>query len=62
MGDKLVRNGDQQLRKFVKAKRNSLETMRNCIIPQQEIMEFELAVCPRAKLIKLRRTMSQVGC
>lgn len=49
MPGKLVRNGDQQFRKFVKAKKNSLENPWNW---EQGIMGPELAVCPRAKLIK----------
>ena len=55
LADKLVRNGDHQYRKFVKGKNNSLENMRNW---EQGIMGPRLAVCPRAKLIKLRRTAS----
>lgn len=54
LADRLVRNGDHQYRKFVKAKRNSLENMRNW---ERGIMGPGLAVCPRAKLIKLRRTV-----
>lgn len=53
---KLVGNRDKQFRKFVKPKRNSLENMRNW---EQNTVRSGLAVCPTAKLVKLRRTMSR---
>lgn len=54
MAGTLVRNGDHQYRRLGTAKRNSLENMRNW---ERGTVGPGLAVCPRAKLTKLRRTV-----